>query len=176
MESKEMKALLLINFQIDFFQGGAVGIDAGQALVDFANALMSQYERVIAIRDWHPAEHQSFASSHLWRRPGQVMQIDGQEQLLWHMHCVQESFGAEWAMGLEVSGIHHVVNKGTNPATDGYSGFAETDLEDYLHSQGVNEVHLIGMAREYDVAYTAADAERLGFEVQVIEEGCRRLG
>ena len=168
-----MRALLLINFQIDFFQGGAIGIDAGQELVDFANALMPSYERIIAVRDWHPAAHQSFASSHLWRRPGQVMQINGQAQLLWQMHCVQESFGAEWAMGLDVSNFHHIVNKGTNATTNGYSAFAETDLEDFLRAAGIQELHLIGMAREYDVAYTAADAATLGFGVQVIEEGCR---
>lgn len=164
-----MTALLLINFQIDFFEGGSVGTDAGKDLVELANRLMPRYDRVVAVRDWHPAEHVSFASTHLWRRPGQVMRIGEREQLLWHMHCVQDSFGAEWVPGLNISAFDKVVDKGTDPMTDGYSGFEGTDLEVYLETEGVTKVDLLGVPEDYDVKYTAEDAERLGFESSIVQ-------
>lgn len=146
-----------------------MGTDAGKDLVELANRLMPRYDRVVAVRDWHPAEHVSFASTHLWRRPGQVMRIGEREQLLWHMHCVQDSFGAEWVPGLNISAFDKVVDKGTDPMTDGYSAFEGTDLEAYLRAEGVTKLDLLGVPEDYDVKYTAEDAERLGFEVEGVE-------
>ncbi|HMO38668.1 MAG TPA: isochorismatase family protein [Saprospiraceae bacterium] len=151
-------ALILINFQIDFFAGGATGLDAGPELITKANTLMPQYDRVIGVRDWHPADHVSFAASHLWRRPGQVMRIGEREQLLWQMHCVQDSFGAEWAPGLQIERFDAVFNKGTNPATDGYSAFEGTELAAYLHAEEIAAIDLMGFTLQHDVRYTAQDA------------------
>lgn len=170
-----MKILLLINLQLDFCPGGAVDIAGGDALIPLANELMPQYDRAVGVRDWHPAEHVSFASTHLWRRPGQVMQVGERSQLLWHMHCVQESFGAEWAPGLQYARLDAVINKGTDQNTDGYSAFADTNLEEYLRVRDTEAVYLMGMATEYDVLLSALDAVKLGFATFVIREGCRPL-
>lgn len=170
-----MNVLLLINLQVDFCPGGAVDIAGGDVLIPLANARMPKYDRAVGVRDWHPAEHVSFASTHLWRRPGQVMQVDERSQLLWHMHCVQGSFGAEWAPGLWTARLDAVIDKGTDEQTDGYSAFAGTQLADYLNVREAKSVHIMGMATEHDVLHTALDAIKLGFATSVIRDGCRPL-
>ena len=67
---------------------------------------MEVFELVVSVRDWHPANHLSFAANHLWRNPEQIIDIEGVSQLLWPMHCVQNSFGAELAIGLKEEKIH----------------------------------------------------------------------
>jgi nicotinamidase/pyrazinamidase len=170
-----MNVLLLINLQLDFCPGGSVGMAGGDELIPIANALMPKFDRAVGVRDWHPAEHVSFASTHLWRRPGQEMQVGERTQLLWHMHCVQESFGAEWASGLNEIRLDAIINKGTEPQTDGYSAFANTNLEAYLRARNAEAVSLMGMATEYDVKYTALDAIALGLKTFVLQDACRAL-
>ncbi len=168
-----MKALVLINLQNDFGELGALGVAGADAVVARANALMPRYEWVVAVRDWHPAEHVSFASSHLWRRPGQLIRIGEREQLLWQMHCVQGSFGAEFVGGLRTDLIQAVFSKGMDAGSDSYSGFyvdaqgTPTGLEAWLRERGVGVLHLLGLLADYDVKYTALDAKRLGFDVVI---------
>jgi nicotinamidase/pyrazinamidase len=172
-----MKALLLIDIQNDFLPGGALAVANGDEVVPVANRLMPEYELVVATQDWHPANHGSFASQHPGRRAGEVIQLDGLEQILWPEHCVQGTRGAEFAPGLNMADIHHVVQKGTCRNIDSYSGFFDnarrnaTGLEQYLRGRGVDEVHIMGLATDYCVKFTALDAVRLGFNTTVLTEG-----
>jgi nicotinamidase/pyrazinamidase len=174
-----MIALLLIDIQNDFLPGGALAVSNGDQVVPVANRLMPEYEFVVATQDWHPANHGSFANQHPGRRAGQVVQLDGLDQILWPDHCVQGTHGAEFAPGLNIAGLHHVVQKGTDQNIDSYSGFFDnarrkaTGLEQYLRSRGVDEVHIMGLATDYCVKYTALDAVSLGFNTTVLTEGVR---
>jgi nicotinamidase/pyrazinamidase len=174
-----MKALVLIDIQNDFLPGGALAVANGDEVVPVANRLMSEYELVVATQDWHPANHGSFVSQHPGRRAGEVIRLDGLDQILWPDHCVEGTRGAEFAPGLNTSGIHHVVQKGTDRNIDSYSGFFDnarrkaTGLEHYLRSRGVDEVHIIGLATDYCVKFTALDAVSLGFNTTVLTEGVR---
>lgn len=174
-----MKTLLLIDLQNDFCPGGALAVDEGNLLIPIANALMPKFDLVIATQDWHPATHGSFAANHPWRRPGQVIDLNGLPQVLWPIHCVQESFGAEFVQSLNTTGIHKVFVKGTDPEIDSYSGFFDnghrkaTGLGDYLKEMGVTEVWVMGIATDYCVKFTVLDALELGFKVNLIEDACR---
>lgn len=174
-----MKTLLLIDLQNDFCPGGALAVDEGNLLIPIANALMPKFDLVIATQDWHPATHGSFAANHPWRRPGQVIDLNGLPQVLWPIHCVQESFGAEFVQSLNTAGIHKVFVKGTDPEIDSYSGFFDnghrkaTGLGDYLKEMGVSEVWVMGIATDYCVKFTVLDALELGFNVNLIEDACR---
>ncbi len=138
-----MNSLLLIDIQNDFLPGGALAVANGDEVVPVANRLMPDYELVVATQDWHPANHGSFASQHPGRRAGEVIRLDGLEQILWPDHCVEGTRGAEFAPGLNTDGIHHVVRKGTDRNIDSYSGFFDnarrkpTGLEQYLRGRGV---------------------------------------
>src|SRR6187402_3494434 len=118
-----MKALLLIDIQNDFLPSGALTVPAGDQVIAVANRLMPEYELVVATQDWHPENHESFASQHAGRSIGEIKQLHGLDQILWPKHCVQGSYGAELAAELDQERIHHIVPKGTDPSVDSYSAF-----------------------------------------------------
>ncbi|MBI83989.1 MAG: nicotinamidase/pyrazinamidase [Planctomycetaceae bacterium] len=174
-----MKSLLLIDIQNDFLPGGALAVQQGDEILPVANALLSQYELVVATQDWHPADHQSFAGQHPGMEVGQQVQLAGLDQILWPEHCVQGSRGAEFSAQLNQEAIQRVIRKGTDPLIDSYSGFfdnarrKETELGSYLRSQQVDEVHLVGLATDYCVKFTALDAVDLGFRTVLLSKGIR---
>jgi nicotinamidase/pyrazinamidase len=172
-------ALILVDIQNDFLPGGALAVPEGDVVIPVANRLQPHFDLVVATQDWHPPDHASFAENHPGRSVGEVIELEGLEQHLWPVHCVQESPGAELAAGLDRGRIAHVFRKGEDPRIDSYSGFFDnghrraTGLGDYLREQGVERVHLAGLATDYCVKFTALDARRLGFETFVIEDACR---
>ena len=176
-----MKALLLIDIQRDFLPGGALAVADGDAVVPVANALMDDYELVVATQDWHPADHRSFASQHPGRAVGEMIDLDGLEQVLWPDHCVQETSGAAFAPGLDTASIDRVVRKGTDRNVDSYSGFFDnarrrsTGLDDLLRERGVDAVDIVGLATDYCVQFSALDAADLGYHTTVLAEGCRAV-
>ena len=177
--SKLHKALIVSCLQNDFLDWGSLGIQGANELVEFANHQMPQFETVIAIQDWHPATHQSFAANHPWRKPGQVMKIDGKEQLLWTMHCIQDTFGAELAVDLADENITAVFQKGLHPNIESLSPFLDesgnkaSNINDFLQEKEVDSIYLMGLLTEYDIQKTAIDARNFGYEVKIFSAGCR---
>lgn len=173
--------LIVVDVQNDFLPGGALAVARGDEVVPVASALMPAFRRVVATQDWHPRAHGSFAANHPGRRPGEVIALGGVEQVLWPVHCVQDTPGAAFAPGLAVGGIHHVVQKGTDPAIDSYSGFFDNDqrratgLEALLREHGEQRLWVLGLATDYCVKATALDALRLGFAVTLVVDGCRAV-
>ena len=174
-----MKALIVVDVQNDFLPGGALAVPEGDQIVPVINGMMHKFDIVVATQDWHPADHQSFAGAHAGRSPGELIDLHGLQQVLWPDHCVQNSFGASFAAGLDIVPIHHVVRKGTDPAVDSYSAFFDnghrtsTGLEGYLRERGVHFVHICGLATDYCVKYTALDAISLGFNVFLVRDAVR---
>lgn len=176
-----MHTLILVDLQNDFCPGGNLEVPNGDEVIPVANKIMPYFDLIVASKDWHPANHLSFAANHPWRRPGQVIDLNGQPQILWPMHCVQESFGAEFVKDLQTDTISKIVYKGTDPEIDSYSAFFDnarkrsTGLGEYLQEQGVQEVYVMGLATDYCVKFTVLDAIDLGFKVILISDGCRGI-
>ncbi|MCB0555439.1 MAG: bifunctional nicotinamidase/pyrazinamidase [Phaeodactylibacter sp.] len=176
-----MRALIVVDIQNDFCPGGALEINGGNEVVPVANEVIKKFDLIVATQDWHPANHGAFAANHLWRRPGDVIQLNAREQVLQHMHCVQGSFGAEFVQGLDTSNFERVFVKGTDPAIDSYSGFFDnghlrsTGLGEFLKQRGVREVFILGLALDQCVKYTVLDALELGFATFLILDGCRPI-
>lgn len=174
-----MRALILVDIQNDFLPGGALAVPDGDAVVPVANALMPGFSLVVATQDWHPAAHGSFAANHPGRRPGEVIALGGLSQVLWPVHCVQGTRGAELADGLDRARIGRVFVKGTDPEIDSYSGFFDnerrksTGLGEFLRAAGVDEVVVLGLATDYCVKFTALDALSLGLRTVLVVDGCR---
>ena len=174
-----MRALVLVDIQNDFLPGGALAVPEGDAVVLMANALMPKFELVVATQDWHPPGHASFAANHPGRKVGEMIDLDGLPQVLWPVHCVQETAGADFAPELDRSHISEVIRKGTDPAIDSYSGFFDnghrkaTGLANLLKSRQVTDLYIMGLATDYCVKFTALDAQRLNFNVHLVVDGCR---
>ncbi len=174
-----MRALVLVDIQNDFLPGGALEVPCGDEVVPVANGLMPRFELVVATQDWHGPRHGSFASAHPGRSVGERISLDGISQILWPDHCVQFTHGAELASELDAGRITRVFRKGMDDRVDSYSGFFDnarrhsTGLDEYLRTERINEVYVIGLATDYCVRATALDAVDLGFATYIIPEGCR---
>ncbi len=173
------RALILVDLQNDFMPGGALPVSGGNEAVPLANRLQPRFDLVVATQDWHPADHGSFAANHAGKRPGDVVDLDGLEQILWPVHCVRDTRGAAFVDTLDTSGIRRVFHKGTDREIDSYSGFFDnahrrsTGLGEFLRAEGARAVYILGLATDYCVKFSALDARGLGFEVFVVEDGCR---
>ena len=176
-----MGALIVVDIQNDFLPGGALAVPHGDEVIAVTNAVMPRFRRVVATQDWHPPGHGSFAARYPGRVPGERITLGGSAQVLWPVHCVQDSFGAAFAEALNVGRIDAVVRKGMDPEIDSYSGFFDNDrvratgLADKLRELGESELWVLGLATDYCVKATALDAVRLGFRVHLIVDGCRAV-
>ncbi len=174
-----MKALILVDIQNDFLPTGALPVPKGDEVIAVANQAMGGYGIVVTTQDWHPANHGSFAASHPGRKPYELIDLNGLPQVLWPVHCVQGTPGAQLAPGLNVAGITKVFRKGTDPGIDSYSGFFDngrrkaTGLGEWLRAQSVDAVDIMGLATDYCVKSTALDAVSLGFRTSLLLPGCR---
>ena len=154
-----MRALLIVDVQNDFCEGGSLAVAGGTAVVEGINALLaeSSYDHIVATKDHHVdpgghfSDHPDFIDS-------------------WPRHCVAGSRGADFHPDLETGRIEAVFRKGAHQAA--YSGFEGAvdgvGLADWLRARGVDEVDIVGIATDYCVRATAADALRAGFTTRVL--------
>ena len=164
-------ALLVVDLQNDLADPrGSLYVRGASEVIDRANAnvrLAKQAGATIAYtQDWHPAHTPHFA----------------QDGGIWPVHCVADSWGAQFVPNLIVDGI--IFRKGTG-GEDGYSGFwmrdvgtgetRSTGLGDALSQAGVGLVALCGLATDYCVKETALDAIRLGYQVVVLTDAIRAV-
>jgi nicotinamidase-related amidase len=146
----------------------------------------------IATRDWHPADHISFASNHAGKNPytdfttivNPLNASETYETRLWPVHCVQNTLGAELVHELDVKKIDKVVEKGQRREVEMYSAFyaplknprvSDSGLVGMLKEKGVTDVFVVGLAFDYCVMSTAVDAAREGFKTVVLAEASRAV-
>lgn len=146
----------------------------------------------IATKDWHPADHISFAANHPGKRPfadtctvaNPLNPAETYQTRLWPVHCVQDTPGAELVPELDAGLLDRVVEKGTHAAVEMYSAFhdpltrprvSDSGLAAALREAGVTDVYVVGLAADYCVRSTAVDALTEGFGSFVVEEGTRAV-
>ncbi len=176
-----MKALIVVDVQNDFLPGGNLAVPEGDAVVPFINEKMNEFDLVVATQDWHPPDHGSFASQHAGKRPGEIVELNGLDQILWPDHCVQGSFGASFASALNVAHIDYVVRKGMDREVDSYSGFfdnghkVDTGPRAWLKTHDVDEIYIAGLAGDFCVKFTALDGASLGYRTFLYVAGTRAV-
>ena len=155
------RALLIVDFQNDFTSGGALAVPDGDAIAPRLNELIDSggFDLVVATRDWHPPDHASFAA----------------QGGPWPPHCVQGTHGAELNAALDRARVDAIVDAGYRRDLEGYSGFEETALAELLRERGIDELTVVGLATDYCVKETAADALREGFRVAIDRAGVRGI-
>jgi nicotinamidase/pyrazinamidase len=151
-------ALLVVDVQRDFCPGGALAIAGADEIIPTINRLIGEATaagaKVVASRDWHPANHTSF------------MAQGGP----WPRHCVAGSRGAEFHQDLRLPLEAPVVSKGKDCNEDQYSAFDRTGLIERLRLEGTRRVIICGLSLDVCVRACALDAARAGFETRVALE------
>jgi nicotinamidase/pyrazinamidase len=176
-----MKALILVDIQNDFCEGGALAVKDGSKIIPIINRMMPNFTFVIATQDFHPANHKSFSSNNPGTKVGEMGSLNGKPQIMWPDHCVQGTLGCLLRGDLNQKLITRIFQKGTNPNVDSYSGFYDNDnssstgLGEYLKLEGVTEVLIVGLALDYCVKFTALDAQKLGFKTSVAVPATRAV-
>lgn len=155
------EALLIIDVQSDFLATGALAVPGGDQVIEPINALARdpRFAVVIATRDWHPPDHSSFAG----------------QGGAWPEHCVRDTPGAQLHTDLERGAIDAVIDKGTAPDGEGYSAFESPELRELLRREHVDAVTITGLATDFCVRATAADALREGLTVTLVTAGMRGI-
>ncbi|MCL4103849.1 UNVERIFIED_CONTAM: hypothetical protein GTU68_029166 [Idotea baltica] len=172
-------ALILVDVQNDFLPGGALAVPDGDAILPTVNALQKCFDLVIATQDFHPEGHGSFADSHEGKEVYDKIDLNGLEQVLWPVHCVAGTAGAEFSQELLTHRLSNVFPKGQDMGIDSYSGFFDngrrqsTGMGEYLKAEGVDAVFVVGLAADFCVKFTALDAVSLGFQTYLVEDATR---
>ena len=174
-------ALIVVDVQNCFVDGGTLPVKDGGAVVPVINRLALAFDNIVVTQDWHPPGHASFASSHPGRKPFETTATPYGAQVLWPDHCVQGSDDAALVAGLELPTAQLIVRKGFHRDVDSYSAFEEADhrtstgLAAYLKARRIATVYVVGLATDFCVAWTALDARKAGFSVVVIEDATRAI-
>jgi nicotinamidase/pyrazinamidase len=161
-------ALIVVDVQNDFADpAGSLSVRGGADIVPVVNreAALARANGALVVysQDWHPEHTPHFAA-------------DGG---VWPVHCVRNTWGAALHPALEVPVDAPIIRKGSN-GEDGYSAFTmrdadtgrtiSTELEGLLREAGVTSVVVVGLATDYCVQATAADAVRLGFTTTLLTD------
>lgn len=151
-------ALIVVDVQEDFLPGGALGVPHGNGVVAPLNRLIDAWSErglpVYVTRDWHPPNHCSFAA----------------QGGPWPEHCVAGTPGAEFAPELHIPAGTTIVSKATNAQDEAYSVFKGTGLLQQLQAAGVKRVVLGGLATDYCVRFSGADARAAGLDVVILQD------
>lgn len=156
-------ALVVVDVQRDFCAGGALAVPGGDEVVPVLNRWLAAAESAgvpaFVSRDWHPRDHVSFRS-----RGGP-----------WPEHCVQDTPGAEFHVGLGLSEATRRISKGVRFDKDQTSVFDDTGLDVELRRLGARRIFVGGLAQDVCVRDSVLDGLRLGFAVCLIADGCRAV-
>ncbi|MDH6592239.1 nicotinamidase/pyrazinamidase [Variovorax sp. TBS-050B] len=174
-------ALLVIDVQNCFVDGGTLPVKGGAEVVPVINRIAGAFANIVVTQDWHTPGHASFASAHAGQKPFSSIKLSYGNQVLWPDHCVQGTDDAALHKDLQLPTAQLVIRKGFNKGVDSYSAFEEADrktptgLGGYLKQRGIRTVYVAGLATDFCVAWTALDARKAGFEVYVIEDATRAI-
>jgi nicotinamidase/pyrazinamidase len=159
-------AFVIVDVQNDFCPGGALAVAEGDQVVGRLNRYIARFRDaslpIFATRDWHPVK-----TSHFKDFGGQ-----------WPVHCVQESYGAQFHPALDLDSQVVIVSKGMAADADSYSGFDAVDaagaaLADLLQRSQTKRLFVGGLATDYCVKQTVLDGLKQGFDVVVLKDSIR---
>lgn len=166
LKMQPQKALIVVDIQNDFCPGGALGVRESDLIIPVVNKyvklFLSKNLPVFVSRDWHPKETKHFKK------------FGGP----WPIHCIQNTKGGEFHPDFRVPEKAIILSKGSDPQLDGYSVFEALDSDNQpflnvLKKMEIDELYISGIATEYCVRFTALDALKNGFKVNVLVDAIK---
>ena len=164
-----IRALFIIDVQNDFTEGGALGVEGGEAVAAGITRYLAQhphrYDQVFASRDWHDADNDNGGHFATTNAPNFVT--------TWPVHCVAGTIGADYHAALNTSAVTVGVRKGQGrPAYSIFEGVTDEGepLTQRLDDLGVEEIDVVGIATDYCVLASALDAVATGRMVRVLDD------
>lgn len=177
-----MKALIIVDAQNDFCQGGSLEVKNSNSIFPFINNLIKEEEftKIFITKDWHPKDHSSFAINNGLKPFQTKFDSNGEIEYVWPVHCAQYTKGAELSPLLDFSDKSYIeIRKGYIKDQECYSGFGTkrnpTKLLKLLKRNNIEEVIVVGLALDFCVGSTALDAKREGFKVTVVAEATKAV-
>lgn len=156
-------AMLLVDIQNDFCEGGSLAVPDASEILPVVNSLIGEAleagQMIIASRDWHTVDHASFED-----RGGP-----------WPPHCIQDTEGAAFHPCMKLPEEAVRVSKGTGFDTDAYSAFDGTQLDSFLQRHGIRQLRVVGLALDVCVRATVLDALKCGFDIELNADGTRAV-
>ncbi len=159
-------ALIIVDVQKCFLPSGSLSVPDGDQIIPVLNKYIQIFSRlgmpIYATRDWHPK-----VTKHFKAQGGN-----------WPEHCVENTPGAAFADNLEMPKDVEIISKGTDPESEGYSGFEGTNsegllLEESLRDRGVLHLYMGGLATDYCVKSTLLEALQRGFRATLLMDAVR---
>jgi nicotinamidase/pyrazinamidase len=181
MKPDGKSALIVVDVQNCFVDGGTLPVKGGAEVVPVINKLAASFQNIVVTQDWHTAGHASFASTYQGKKPFETTKLTYGTQVLWPDHCVQGTDDAALHKDLKLPTAQLIIRKGFHKDMDSYSAFDEADhktatgLAGYLKARGIKTLYVTGLATDFCVAWTAMDARKAGFDVYVIEDATRAI-
>ncbi|KQM79592.1 bifunctional nicotinamidase/pyrazinamidase [Xylophilus sp. Leaf220] len=181
MKPGPQAALIVVDVQNCFVDGGTLPVKGGAEVVPVINKIAAAFDTIVLTQDWHTAGHASFASTYAGKKPFDSTKLKYGQQVLWPDHCVQGTEDAALHKDLQLPTAQVIVRKGFHKDVDSYSAFEEADrktptgLSGYLKERGTKTVYVTGLATDFCVAWTALDARKRGFAVYVVEDATRAI-
>jgi nicotinamidase/pyrazinamidase len=174
-------ALIVVDVQNCFIDGGTLPVKGGADVVPVINKLAGAFRNIVITQDWHTPGHVSFASTHPGKKPFETTQLPYGTQVLWPDHCIQGTEDAAVLKDLKLPTAELIIRKGYHQHTDSYSAFMEADgktptgLAGYFKERGIDTLFLTGLATDFCVSWSAVDARKAGFTTYVIEDATRAI-
>lgn len=189
--SSFVPALIVVDMQHDFVHG-SLAVPGAETIIDTVNNVISLpgFKLRVATQDFHPNNHISFASTHdkptfstvtIYHPEDMSDKTNGIEQVLWPVHCVANTIGANFVEGLKSDSFDAIIHKGTHSHIESYSAFrdiwnkSETELSDLLFKAKITDIFFVGLAGDYCVKYTAIDALDYGYNTWVVTDGIKSI-
>lgn len=163
-----IKALIIVDPQVDFFPGGPLGVLHGDEILSPVNNIVAYALKmgwpILFSRDWHPAKTTHFK------------EFGGN----WPVHCVANTPGAAFHPDLKIPESAIIISKGMSDTSDEYSPFAGTDssgnsLDSVLKNLGVTTLYVAGLATDYCVKACVFDAQELGYDTIILSDAVRAV-
>ena len=180
-------ALLIVDMQNDFVEGGSLPVVGGKSIIPVINDIINISKvrgyHILASKDYHPEMHISFEENKIFYENKAFDSFLKKQTEFWPPHCVIGSGGSEFCWELNTRYINRIFYKGTILLSDAYSVFHNDisldknnySFNGYLKHFNIQRLFVCGLTMDYCVLNTCKDAKKAGYDVYLITDATKMV-